>query len=170
MAQDITKVKLGTCQVTFNGTDLGHTIGGCEATYEPMFKAINVDKYGGTDVERILIGEKLSVKIPLAETSIANLAAAMPHGTRGTQKISVGSVAGKKQTLVGFLLTLHPFANATNDKSEDFNIFKAASSEPVMLPYKNDNERVYEVTFTALLDEGRTDGNMLGVIGDSLLA
>ena len=39
--------------------------------------------------------------------------------------------------------------------------------QTVVLSHKNDEEKIVEVTFRALIDESRSDGNYLGLIGDS---
>ena len=64
---DITNVKIGVCSVIYNGVDLGHTVGGVEVSYEAQHKDLNVDKYGQTPIEKVLIGEKFMAKVPLAE-------------------------------------------------------------------------------------------------------
>ena len=55
---DATKVQMGVCNVTIDGTDLGHTKGGVEVAYEPILKDVVVDLYGETPVEKKIIGEK----------------------------------------------------------------------------------------------------------------
>lgn len=164
----ILNVKLGTCKVYFKGVDMGHTIGGAEVTYSPEFHTTKVDQFAG-DAERWLIGEKLSVKVPLAESTLVQLKAAMTHGTEDGvgSAFTLGSEAGKRSSELAGLLVLHPIANADNDYSDDVAIYKAHSSGEVVLPFKNDGERIIETTFDGLVDENREDGNLLGLIGDS---
>ena len=165
---DITQVKVGECTVTFGGTDLGHTKGGVEVSYEPVYKDVTVDKYGETVVEQYLMGEKLTAKVPLAESTITLFRNAMPQTTfagAANRRITIGAASGKKSTDDSAVLVLHPRNEGT--RIHDVVFYKAISSDPVMLPFKIDEERVYEVTFTALLDETRSDGNYLGLIGDS---
>lgn len=163
----ILNVKLGTCKVYFKGVDLGHTIGGAEVTYSPEYHETKVDQFAPV-AERWLIGEKLSVKVPLAESTLVQLKAAMTHGTEvGGDTLTVGSYAGKRSSTLAGLLVLHPIANATDDNSDDVAIYKAHSSGEVVLPFKNDGERIIETTFDGIVDEGRADGNLLGLIGDS---
>lgn len=164
---DVTKVKLGACSITANGVDLGHTIGGAEVTYTPEYKDMNVDLYGTTVFEKVLIGEMLQAKVALAESTIANLFKSIPQGVNGTTKLTIGAKAGKLSTVDAVAIVLHPLENASNDKSLDVVLHKAISSEPITLPFKWEDETVSEVTFTALLDESKSDGNYLGLIGDS---
>lgn len=165
---DVTNVQVGVCSVSFNALDLGHTIGGVEVSYEPEHHDVMVDKYGNTVVQKYLIGEKLTAKLALAEFTIANLRNAMPQTTfagAANTRITVGAAAGKKATDDAYQLVLHPINEGT--RRHDVVIYKAYVASTVVLPHKNDEEKVVEVTFEALLDESRSDGNYLGLIGDS---
>lgn len=165
---DATKVKLGVCSVTFGGTDLGHTMGGVEVIYKPEFHETSVDLYGKSRTESFLIGESLSAKVPLAEFTLANLKKAMPSATLSSAtKLTIGARAGKRLTDSTAQLILHPIANAANDRSEDVVIYKAGVTSETTIPMKNDQEKVIEVEFTGHIDESKSDGNLLGLIGDS---
>lgn len=165
---DITNVKVGACSVVFNGVDLGHTKGGVEITYSPVYKDVSVDKYGETVVEKYLVGEKLSAKVPLAELTIANLKASMPNATfagAANARILLGKSAGGKLSGEAAQLVLHPLNMGT--RANDIVFHKAVVASEVVLNRKVDEETIIEVTFEALLDETKTDGNYLGLIGDS---
>lgn len=165
---DVTKVQVGVCSVVYNGLDLGHTIGGVEVIYKPKFKEIMVDLYGDTKVEQILVGEDLSAKVNLAEYTIANLRNSIPQATFGgaaNARITIGAKAGKSNKAVAYPLTLHPISQGT--LAYDVNFYKAAVANQVTLKHTNKDEKVIEIVFDALLDETRSDGNYLGMIGDS---
>lgn len=165
---DITNVQLGVCSVTYNGIDLGHTKGGVEVSYEPVYADMTVDKYGETLVNQVLIGEKLTAKVPLAEFTVANLKTAVPNATyagAGNARVLIGKSAGAKQTANAYQLVLHPTAEGT--RRHDVVLYKAVVSSQVVIAHKNDEQKIIEVEFTALLDETKSDGNYLGLIGDS---
>lgn len=165
---DITNVQLGACSVSFNGVDLGHTKGGVEVTYEPTYKDVTVDKYGETITQKYLTGEKMSVKVPLAEYTIANLKVAMPQGTfagAANSRLLLGHSAGVQATASSAQLVLHPLNKGT--RANDVVLYKAYVASAITLNHKIDEEKVVEVTFEALLDETKSDGNYLGMIGDS---
>lgn len=165
---DITNVKVGVCTVTFNGIDLGHTKGGVEVSYEPVYKDVSVDKYGETVVEKYLMGEKFTAKVPLAEYTIANLRNAIPNATfagAANRRITIGKSAGQSAKALAYQLVLHPQNEGT--RAFDIVMHKAFVSSTVVLNHKNDEEKIVEVTFEALLDETKSDGNYLGLIGDS---
>lgn len=165
---DVTNVQVGACSVSFNGLDLGHTKGGVEVSYGPVYKDVMVDKYGETVVEKYLIGEKFTAKVPLAEYTIANLRNAIPQSVfagAANSRITIGAAAGKKASDDAYQLVLHPLNEGT--RAHDVVMYKAVVTSEVVLPHKVDEEKVIEVTFEALLDESRSDGNYLGLIGDS---
>lgn len=164
----ITNVKVGTCSVTLNGVDLGHTKGGVEVSYEPTYKDVSVDMYGETIVEKYLIGEKLTAKVPLAESTIANFRNAIPQSEfagAANRRITIGHKAGQKVTDDAYQLVLHPIIEGT--RAFDVVFYKAYSGAPVVVGHTNDGEKILEVTFEAILDESKSDGNYLGLIGDS---
>lgn len=165
---DISNVKVGVCSVLFNGVDLGHTKGGVELSYEPVYHEVTVDKFGETVVESYLMGEKITVKVPLAEFTIANLKVAMPNGTfagAANRRITLGKSAGLKQSTNAAQLVLHPINLGTREN--DIVLHKAVVTSTIELAMKVDEEKIIEVEFQALLDETKSDGNYLGLIGDS---
>lgn len=165
---DITNIKLGVCTVNYNGVDLGHTMGGCELIYAPKHVDITADLYGDTPVEKYLIGEVLSVKVPMAEYTINNLRNAIPQSTfagAANSRILIGHKAGQSAKAVAYQLVLHPQFEGT--RKYDVVLYKAYVDSQIQIKFDNKGERIVEVTFVALLDETRSDGNYLGLIGDS---
>lgn len=163
----IANVKLGPCDVTYNNVSVGHTKGGVTVSYEPEYHDITVDAYGNTVAEKVLIGESLKVTVPLAESTLANMAVAIPGGTYSAgDNIEIGLDAGERMLSKAALLVLHPSAN-TGDLSEDVVLYKAISAEAIELKFAYDGEKVAEVVFQALIDETKSSGNRLGLIGDS---
>lgn len=163
---DLQNVKLGVCTVNFKTNDLGHTRGGVTLVYSPDVYDSTVDKYGSTVAKKFLIGEKLQVKVPLAESTIDNFGIAIPAGTADANKVTIGRSAGYDLTAEAGELILHPTANAAGDLSDDVKLYKAISTAEVEVGFTNDGERIIEVTFDAIVDESKTDGDYLGVIGD----
>lgn len=167
---DVTKVKVGVCSVVFNGVDLGHTNGGVEVIYTPQHFDVTVDKYGKTQGDKVLIGEKLVAKVPLVEYTIANLKNAIPQSQfqgAGNATVHIGKSAGANARSVAAQLVLHPIAEGT--KAFDIVFHKAYVANAVTLAHKVDAERIIECEFEALVDETKSDNNYLGFIGDSTL-
>lgn len=166
---DVRQIQLGPCSVTFKGRDMGHTIGGVTVTYSPDFYDSKVDKYGSSVVEKFLVGEQLMAEGNLAEWALANFQDIINQSTlQGDDSVSVGSNAGKKASLLAGLLQLHPLAYAASVRDYDVSIYKAVSVGELKLEHKTDGEKVLPFQFVGLIDENRSDGNMLGFIGDSI--
>ena len=169
---DISNVQIGVQKITFGGRNLGHTDGGCEFAYEPEYTDITVDLYGNTVVDKALTGEVVRVTVPLAETTLENLKEAIPTATlvedsaNGKQKLTIGSVAGKKLSKMAKELVLHPSWLPDSDKSLDITLHKAVIVSEVALPFRKDEKTVYEVEFVALIDEEKDDGGLLATIGE----
>lgn len=165
---DVSKVKMGVCSVEFNGVDLGHTAGGVEYSYEPEYADIKVDKYGNSPADKVLVGEKVTAKVPLAEFTIANLRNSIPLSNfagAANSRITIGKSSGQRLSTVAARLVLHPIAEQT--RAFDIVIHKAVVTSEVVLGHKVDEQKTVEVTFEGLIDESKSDGNYLGLIGDS---
>jgi hypothetical protein len=159
---------MGVCSVTWGGTDLGHTKGGVEVSYEPEYADVTVDAYGNTPVDKKLTGEKLTVKVPLAEETIANMRVAIPQSEfagAANKRVTLGHKAGQSAYADAQQLVLHPIAEGT--RIVDVVLYKAIAVGTVVLGHKIDDQRIIEVEFVALIDESKSDGNYLGLIGDS---
>lgn len=164
-----TNIQLGPCTVTFKGRDMGHTIGGVTVSYKPNFHKTSVDKYGTGVVEQFLVGEEMSATFNLAEFTLANWQDVINQSTlQGDDSVSVGSTAGKKASANAGLLVLHPIAAGATVRDYDVSIYKAVVTSELKIEHKNDGEKVLPVTAEGLVDENRSDGNMLGFIGDSI--
>lgn len=166
---DATKVQMGVCSVSVGGTDIGHTAGGVEVSYEPTFAPIKVDKYGDTAVDDKLTGETLKVKIPFAEYTIANLNKAIANSTlagSGNARITIGSASGKSNFSKAAQIVIHPL-DASTSRAYDIVLYKASPISEVALQHKVDEQKIIMVEFKAYIDETKSDGNYLGLIGDS---
>lgn len=166
---NIANVRIGVCNVKFNTVNLGHTLEGVVFKLDRTFQDVVVDEYGETPLDSVLTGQNLTVEVSLAEHSVAALLAAIPESERdsGAQgnRINIGREAGFSMGSVGYELVLHPIAKAASDVSEDIVIYKAFSSEPIEAAYKVDEQRVWKVTFRALVVETYDAGRRLGHIG-----
>lgn len=167
---NIANVHIGIQKIRFGDMDLGHTSGGCEFKYEPQYTDIVVDLYGKTVVDKALVGEVVKVKVPLAEITLAHLKMAIPTGTMEEgavgKKFIIGSIAGKRLSTSAKPLVLHPSWLPDTDKTLDITLHKAVIVSEIALPFRKDEQTVYEVEFMALLDETKTEGGYLATIGE----
>ncbi|WP_199153542.1 hypothetical protein [Chromobacterium sp. ASV23] len=88
---DTKNVKIGVCQVIYDGVDLGYTKGGVEVSVTTETHKVQVDQFGKSTINELVMGREVKAKCPLAETTIDNLVRIMPGATK------VGT-PGKPQT------------------------------------------------------------------------
>jgi hypothetical protein len=81
MKSDTRNVKLGVCRVYFDGDDLGLTQGGVEVNVTSETHKVEVDQMGKTPINEYVMGRSLTVKVPMAETTVENLIKIMPGAT-----------------------------------------------------------------------------------------
>lgn len=160
----------GGSLITFGGVDLGHTVDGTEIEIERELTEVKTDIYGNTPVDLVVSGQKATVKLKLAEIVPNVLAYAIPESDydegASDDHLHFGTKAGYSLRNDAYELVIAPQAdNADGEKT--ITLFKAVSSDNVSFSYKIDEQSVYEVTFTALVDESRsaTDGRLLGRVG-----
>jgi hypothetical protein len=97
MASSTKNVKLGVCNVFFDGVDLGLTKGGVEVTVTTETYKVDVDQFGTTVINEQIMGRNVMVMAPLAETTLRNLVATMPgsmfitNGVNAKATLTVGA-------------------------------------------------------------------------------
>jgi hypothetical protein len=103
---DTKNVKLGVCKVFFDGTDLGYTQGGVEVAVATMTHKVNVDQFGKSSINEYVMGREVTVKVPLAETTLDNMVNIMPgatlvtDGTHATGTMTIATQPTNGQTVV----------------------------------------------------------------------
>lgn len=118
MASSTKNVKLGVCNVFFDGADLGLTQGGVEVSVSTETHKVNVDQFGKTTINELIMGRNVTVKVPLAETTLRNLLATMPGASMITDGVQASSVvtytvaptAASTLTIGGQIFTFHATA------------------------------------------------------------
>lgn len=89
MASSTKNVKLGVCKVYLGGVDLGYTQGGVEVSVKTDTHKVEIDQFGKTTINELIMARNVMAKIPLAETTLQNLVKTMP----GSTLVSDGAVA-----------------------------------------------------------------------------
>lgn len=160
-APNIRNVRLGQCDITYNSVALGYTNGGVEVTIKNDVAEVAIDKYGSAPVRSYHKGTRIEVKAQLSEYVYTTLQQVI-NGTVVTGSVvTIGDQGGV--ALAGALLTLHP--TTVTGTAQDVQIYKAVIIGESKLPFKLENETTYEVTWLALVDETKSDGNLLGRLG-----
>ena len=173
---DISKLKVAAGSlVTWGGNDLGHLVDGAEIEIERKFVEVKSDIYGDTPIDYVVSGQKASVKLKLAEIMPMTMNYVMPENDYdvGTSDdhTHFGTKAGYslRDDAQELIITPH---GGNSDGNLTVTFFKAVSTENAVLAYKIDEQSVFEVTFTALVDESRnaTDGRLLGRMGPATIS
>ena len=168
------KVPAGSL-VTFGGVDLGHTVDGAEIEIEREFTEVKSDLYGNTPIDYVLTGQKATVKLKLAEIHPQTMAYVVPEADwdvgSADDHVHFGTKAGYSLRDDALELVIAP-QGGNADENLNFTLFKAVSTDNMTLNYKIDEQAVFEVTFTALVDETRasTDGRLLGRLGPTAIS
>jgi len=163
-AKDITKLQIGHYNATFDGTALGYTREGSTFEYDPQYAPIRVDDYGETPVDYRGAGERVSVKIRLAQNDLATMAEAFPQATAAAERIDGGAIAGASMRAKAGVLHLTP---AISGMGEDVTLWKAVCISKITLDYKINDQFVYELEFVGLPDTNKAEGKQLFTIGDT---
>lgn len=166
---NIQNVTIGAATITWGGNTLGHTLGGAKLTFDRKFTELEVDKYGKTPVELALNGQDLQIEMTLAEPIVDYIFNSIPEGTLLTggvgKKLGFGVDAGATLRQYAKQLILHPNALPNTNVSQDIVIYQAVSDTKLEMDYVVDKQRVFKVTFRALVDENRGNGFRLGQMG-----
>lgn len=151
MAKKTEDVKLGACNVFYDGKDLGFTSGGVEVSIETETKDITVDQLGNTKLSEIIQGRNATIKVPLAESVLENLVQILPGSTLSSNGDQLVVNTGMGENLISYAkeLKLVPI----NESDVTIVIPKAATPGSFSLSYKHDEMRVYEVEFTSYPDD-----------------
>lgn len=146
-------------------TNVGYTKDGVEVLYSQEIFEGKVDQEL-SPVVRMLMGEKMSIKTKLAETTIENIQRAIPASTLST---------------AGGLKTLHMGGGALSEIQvafcgkggvdeldaefqRVFILYRSQSDAPVNIGHKANDLTVLDVTWTALADSTKPKGKRLGCI------
>lgn len=166
---NINNLRMGAASLVFKGVSLGHTKGGVVFKADRSLENVTVDQYGDTPIDKILSGQKVTIEVMLAEPTNSNINQIWPEAGDATsataERVAFGTDAGYSLRADAGPLVLHPLNKAVGDDSEDVNIYLAISTDPVELPYKVKDQRVYKVVFEALISETFGNGRRLGHVG-----
>ena len=159
-------MRTGAAIVYVDGVSVGATIGPAEWSPELLSRMRVTSRHGESAIDIVQTGEKHTVKVTLAENSIANLAIAFPEGATASGTRYFGRVAGGLGSAHAQQVRLRPAdKDLTDDNSEDLVIHKAIVNAVDPIGYTVDEDRVFAVTFEALLDDTKADGRKFGYIG-----
>lgn len=121
MASSTKNIRLGVCRAYYGGVDLGLTKGGVEVSVKSDTHKTEVDQFGKSVVKEQIIGRNVTAKVPMAETTLQNIANLMPgtalvtDGVKASGTLTFGSVtASSTATIGGQAFTFYTTGTAAN--------------------------------------------------------
>lgn len=166
---NIQNVRMGVCSIVFNGVDCGHTLGGTKVTITRKLTPLKVDKYGDSSVDLVVTEVQMVVATKIAEPVVNLIKESMPEGDyengASGQRIGVAAGEGAALRALSATMTLHPLSKLSTDLSEDVTIYNAVPSSSPVINYEVAGQRVFDLEFTALVNETEGVGRRLGHIG-----
>lgn len=141
--------------------EVGYTDDGVEFVYTPTFKDIKVDEEP-SPIDQLLDGEKLEVKVKLAEATLENLNRAIAGSSLESDSegdtLHVGSADPEdiQEVILGF----EGPAPADN-QTRVIIAYRAKVTSSVSFKYQRSDKVMYDVTFTCLADSSQPAGQRL---------
>lgn len=173
---DTKNVKLGVCKVFYDGKDLGYTQGGVTVTVKTDTHKVNVDQFGKTTVNELIMSRDVTAKVPLAETTLQNLVVIMPGatmntvgGAAATGKLTVATLPadGDTVTVGGQVFTFKTAPVASTDVAIGATVTTAAAALVAALN-ASINSNVSAATYSNVAGVITATYDTLGVAGNSL--
>jgi len=154
-------MELSPVRVTFDGVDLGGTLGNVAVKMKYSLADIKADQSGVTVRNRKTSGFECSIELELTEVlNEANWKKVFPHaelvGTAPNQKIIFKNNIGDSQLALAKLLVLHPLSKDNSDKTADFNFFKAIANADSQIVYSPTDQSRLKLVFNVYPDESTT--------------
>lgn len=155
---------LGICTVNYGGVNLGKTQGFVDVKIKlNTFAKKEVLPFGDTPVEHYDLGPEIEAIIPLAEYTLSNISVALPKGTLGPTRVTVGGWTGDDNLIPAERLILTP-VNTNEDVDIPMVIYKAAVTNIKQITWEYEI-KVLEITLQGQIDESRDAGDQLFRIG-----
>ncbi len=160
---NLKSIRLGQCDITYNSVALGYTAGGVVVSIQNDVQETMIDEYGTAPVKSHHKGTRIEVKAILSEYAY-NLLSKVINGavlSVSEDSMTIGDKGGRE--LTGALLKLHP--TLVSGVLDDVEIYKAVLIGESKLPFKLEEATTFEVTWLAIIDESKTNGNLLARFG-----
>jgi len=167
---DITNLVSGPATVKVDDTELAHTQGGITFSLNASQRTQTVDKYGSSAVGIVHMGDEVGVTAPFGEWDIAIFDEIyQPGDYRASGSSSAGTSQGFGRS-AGYVYTtadLKVVPIATSLAEKLVQIFKAVPVGEFELTFDTESDRIFNVQYTAIVDETKDDGRLLGAIFDN---
>lgn len=153
---DVGNITMGVADVDFGGTNLGLTKGGVVINITQETVDVVVDNWGVTPVNSFDVGQTVEIVVPMAEETLEKLGIALPKAIEtASGKLTLGTPAGTLITPAELVI------NPITSGRENFIAYRARPKAALSINYNVDDISVIEVTFAAMIDSSRPEGDQL---------
>lgn len=154
-----TNMELTPMRVTFDGVDLGGTLGNVVVSTKFAKAEIKADQLGTTVLDRRVSGIEITVTTELTEVQNKDiLKVVFPHMVEASQG---GQDIGYFQSMIGDgdlsnakQLILHPLSKPDADLSENYLFYKACASAESEITYGPEEQARLKIVWNILPDTG----------------
>lgn len=160
---DFGKIGMGEpWKITFGSTVIGVTeVDSLEINVDKQIRDVFCDEFGANPVGENFLGHMIEVSFAIKEEVQENLAIALAEAYDGGSYIFLGRRPGYDLADSAAALLLHPIAQGATT-TRDITLYKAVCISMDAIPLHQGSERIYAVTFRALVDATKTDRDYLG--------
>ena len=146
---------LGPCQVLWDSTDLGPTLGGVVFKEEMATKDIKEDGHGETPVDKVFMGRQVTIECKFTRSTLAQLEKMIESSIAGVSNLKVTNSVGNAMFENAKELILKPLTDnvASATSSEWLHVHRTYPVAAVNFSYDTDAQRVVNVTFYAFPDD-----------------
>lgn len=130
----VNKLDLGPCQIFWNGSDLGGSLGNVTINFKFTKADMKADQYGTTVLDRAVSGFESTIETEIAETGNNTLLNTIfPNSvlsTSGSEKaVTFPNKVGSRDSLLTGSLRLHPMNQSPTNFDLDWNFECAMFNE-----------------------------------------
>ncbi len=163
---DLSLIESGPCSLRVGGDLLGHTMEGVRLNMPPDLRKRMTDEYGTNFAQCVFQGDNIEVSTTLAEKTMAVIAIVFAWGYEiDLQTWGWGRLPSLVSDDIAEELIIHPL-EMLNDTSKDVTFWSMVPSNVAEIEFGEiTGDRVFGVTWTAVVDESRSNGYLLGRMG-----
>lgn len=170
----VSKFDIGPCMVTYDGVDLGGTLGNVTINFKYEKADMKADQTGNTVLDQAVSGIDVTIETEFAEvrdkTKLAklfpnaDLAGTSPHQYLDFKdKVASRMLASKAKAL-----SLHPIVEADSSLDYDWYFYKAAPTEESSYVFGPAEQAKLKIVWRVYLDLSVTPGQMFRMGDQSL--
>lgn len=154
----VSKFDIGPCRVTYDGVDLGGTLGNVTINFKYEKADMKADQAGTTVLDQAVSGLDVTVETEVAEiTDKAMLAKVFPNATVVTvltqTALDFGNQVGERMLATkANVLILHPLNQADAALDNDWYFYKAAPTEESSYVFSPTDQGKMKIVWRILLD------------------